>query len=341
MGGRTSLCALRKSAETGPDAELFNIFSVSGTSIITANWLPRSQKTADLITRLGVSDTPTVNDLFRVHQGVRTGDRPAFVLSASEFRSLPPGERDFFRPAAGTSTIREGRIVEEEYLFFPYAQDGKVAISALQDLKTLVPEYYASWLRPREDSLAARKGINPAQWWLLTRERQWQAGDTPKILSAAFGDKGSFGYDSEGRFVVVQGWAWFWIAGEGTRDETEADGGSDGDEGDEVDISFDTSGLPWAYAAMLNSSVFEILLAHFCPRVQGGQFHLDSHFIKNVFLPDLTDQHAGVGEDVRALEVAGRALSLGQAVDLRSIDKLTANMYGVPISEWDRAKKRG
>ena len=97
----------------------------------------------------------------------------------------------------------------------------------------------------------------------------------------------------------MQGWAWFWIAGEGTRDETEADGGSDGDEGDEVDISFDTSGLPWAYAAMLNSSVFEILLANFCPRVQGGQFHLDSHFIKNVFLPDLTDQHAGVGEDVR------------------------------------------
>ncbi len=339
-GEDESLRALRRNIETGPDEELFNIFTVSASSITSVNWLPRSQKTADLITRLGRSNLPTVEDLFNVHQGVRTGNRAAFVLSASEWRSLPERERAFFRPAAGTSTIREARIFEEEYVFFPYKQDGNVAIPTLTDLQQYVPEYYTRWLYPRQDSLAKRKGINPAQWWLLTRERQWQAGNRPKILTAAFGDRGSFGYDFGGQFVVVQGWAWLWL-GDERQENNRIQTADDEDDESEIEISFDTSSLPWAYIGILNSSIFEVLLSHFCPRVQGGQYHLDSHFVKNIFLPDLTDAHVGIGDDVRALEEAGRALGFGRPVDLGLIDRLTANVYGIPISEWNRAKTWG
>ncbi|HEY8667232.1 MAG TPA: N-6 DNA methylase [Tepidisphaeraceae bacterium] len=341
-GEDESLRALRRGQQTEPEDESFSIFIASGNSINAANWLPPSQKAAGLINQLDRSAIPRVGELFKVHQGVRTGSNRAFILSATELQSLPEPERSFFRPAAGTSTIREARLFDEEYVFFPYGADGSVILPTLDELQLRVPQYYDRWLAPQQSVLAARKKVDPSLWWLLTWERQWQAGNVPKILSAYFGDRGSFGYDKDGRFVVVQGWGWLWLRDE---DQPDAADTNDEDEDDssepEVKRSFYLTDLPWAYIAILNSSVFELLLSIFCPRVQGGQFHLSSQYIKNIFLPDLTDEHAAIADDIHALEMAGRALSLGDPVDLRSTDKLTANVYGIPMSEWDRAKKRG
>ncbi len=129
----------------------------------------------------------------------------------------------------------------------------------------------------------------------------------PKLLTAAFGDKGSFSYDSLGSFVIVQGWAWPWIGGTGSQDNE----GDDEDIESLVALPFDAGGLPWAYMAILNSSVFGISLLHFCPRVQGGEFHLDNHFVREVFLPDLTDENVAASDDVRLLKEAGTRTSFG------------------------------
>jgi hypothetical protein len=331
-GEDESLRALRRDIRTGPDEELFSIFTVDSPSVDDANWLPRSQKTTSLVSNLAASGIPTVGDLFKVRQGIRTGDRAAFLLTRAQLRLLPERERRWFKPAAGTSTIREARIFEEEYVFFPYGEDGDVLIPTLDELQRVLPDYFEKWLLPRQKVLSTRTGIKADQWWLLTRERQWQSPATPKIITAAFGDRGSFAFDADGRFAVVQGWAWLWSRGACSAVERANDGEED------ASVRFHEGGIPWAYTAILNSAPFEILLSHFCPRVQGGQYHLDSRFVGRVFLPDLLSENEILADCVHTLESAGKALSRGDAVDLRGLDKAAAQAYGTSISEWDRAR---
>jgi hypothetical protein len=146
-------------------------------------------------------------------------------------------------------------------------------------------------------------------------------------VTAYFGE-GSFSYDADGRFVVVQGYGWLW------KEDQRKEATDNYEEDQEFAISLYDSGLPWAYVAILNSSIFEVLLSAFCPRVQGGQFNLSDRFVKRIYVPDLSDENAAVADDVKELESFGRALIMDQPVDLERVDLAVARIYGVPLSEW-------
>jgi SAM-dependent methyltransferase len=309
----------------------FEVFEADPDSFTPATWLPRSRRSALLIERLRTANMPCVEELFDVHQGIRTGNNRVFVLTHSELAQLPSSERRFFRPAASSSTIRNARLEESAFVFYPYNKVGGI-FTTEDDLQKNVPTYYEQRLARAKESLESRPKIDPSKWWLLTWERQWQWEEKPKFVTASFGDAGSFAYDQVGEFVVLQGYGWLWKWDEAASSEVEPSAGDEFEA--EPTIPFHEGRLPWAYLAIFNSEAFETLLRHFCPRVQGGQFNLATQFVKSIFLPDLSDENSVSGDDVRELAELGQAVVRDKPFDYQRLSAATARVYGVPLDQW-------
>ena len=309
-----ALCALRRGSERSPSPADWDVFSVQEQSLTSASWMPRFRHSMQLVETLAASGVASVADLFDVHQGIRTGDNKAFVLSAAELASLPKKERLNFKPIASNSTIRDGTISPDEFVFFPYDSSG-LTITTEEELAKRVPRYFERWLAPGKTRLASRRGIDPNQWWRLTRPRSWQFRKQPKLTSTYFGYRGSFAYDEAGEFAVLQGYAWLW-----KRKKLQGS------------PSFDESSLPWGYLAILNSPVFETLLESSCPRVQGGQFNLSTRFVDGVFLPDLADSLRYTGALIEKLARLGRRIHSGDMPELDALDELARQAYGIPAT---------
>jgi adenine-specific DNA-methyltransferase len=280
------------------------------------NWMPRARKQLELIDALRRAGVATAGELFIVHLGIRTGLKSAFVLAENEVRDLPKRERRFFRPIASTSTIREGTIRRGEFVFYPYGETG-LLLPTEDSVKKEVPTYYSGWLQPRQDELTGRSRARAHEWWALARERPWQHAKQPKLVSKAFGGPGGFAYDTSGDFVVLQGYGWLWKGAR--RERSQAD--------------FHSSPLPFAYLALLNSSVFDLLLGLFCPRVQGGQYDLSTRFVANVFLPDLTDVERMTSDTVIELAELGRRIHEGAMPSPGVLAQASAGAYGIAGAE--------
>jgi adenine-specific DNA-methyltransferase len=303
----------------------FEIFETSAAAFTAASWMPRKKADQELIERATALGMPRVDELFDVKQGTKTGADKVFILSRIEYERLPRAERRFFRPVASSSTITDGRLIKDRWVFFPYGATG-LLIESEDELKKQLPSYFEQYLAPSRDTLQNRAEI-PNLWWKLTREREWQHQPSPKIISATWGDKGSFAYDSEGEFVAVQGRVWLWRSEEESeRNVTEED---TPDVSDDDPPNFHETELPWAYLALLNSGMFERLLAAVCPRVQGGQFDLSRQFVGQVRIPDLSDETRAPADIVVQLARAGRAMHDGKDPEIERVDELVARMYGV------------
>ncbi|MCL5961707.1 MAG: hypothetical protein M1358_20740, partial [Chloroflexi bacterium] len=250
--------------------EGWEVFESNRGIINAANWLPRSRKQNRLLDTLREMNMSTVDKLFDVRQGTKTGRDKTFVISRADYSLLPPRERRFFRPAASSSTIQNGQLCNSEFVFYPYDDTG-LLLHSEDELQRRLPTYYANYLRPVRDILKSRPRVDPNQWWKLIWERNWQHGFASKLVSKSYGEVGSFAYDKQGDYVVVQGLGWIW--------KEESD-----------DLDFHHSELPWAYLSLFNSRVFEALLACYCPRVRGGQFDLSEKYVSMVYLPNLADE---------------------------------------------------
>jgi hypothetical protein len=268
-----------------------------------------------------------VGDLFEVKQGALTGRNEAFVLSSEEFYRLPEREHRFFRVAASTRTIRRGTIIEKEYVFFPYAENGDAIFNSRSEVIENVPHYFSSKLEPQFEFLRARADFD-SRWWMLTRPRDISDQNHPKIVSAYFGGQGNFAYDFRGNVVSLHGYMWLWKGG--SLDLAESDLSNE-----DSSASFDDSILPWAYVAILNSLPFEKLLSCFCARVQGGQFNLSKRYVSDIPIPDLlsnvvpgdiTNQLAKIGQDFYASTKYGSS----------NLNSLVARAYGVQLDEWPK-----
>ena len=308
-----ALRALRQETFHTPITDHWEIFSITPDSISPNSWLPRSSKYMKLSEDLSAIGMTTVADLFDVHQGIRTGCNKAFILNINSINSLTSKERRFFRPIASNSTIRDGTLRDLEYVFYPYGIHLPELLTE-NDLQKFVPKYYEKWLEPNKNELSSRARFDKKGWWLLSQYRAWQMTRKPKLVSTYFGLRGSFAFDETGDFAVVQGHGWLWK-------QNKKDG--------ESDTEFYETYLPWAYLAILNSGIFEKLLQSFCPRVQGGQFNLSPRFVKNVFLPDLSDDLNIPAHLLRQLVEVGKKIHKGYIPEVDVIDGVVEKAYRI------------
>lgn len=290
------------------------VFPIKAHETSAESWRPLRRSVYDCRRDLKARGLPRIGSLFEIHQGVRTGNNSAFVLPADAWMSLGK-ERKYFRPAAGGASVRQGQLTQTEFVFYPYGPEGLV-LKSEQDLRDNVPHYLKQWLEPRRKELGGRAKI--ACWWSLTWPRTWQFVGSARIVSAYFGESGSFAFDTNGEYVVVNGFAWDWRKPlpEGT--------------------DFGNTRLPWAYLALLNSSVFERILSWFSVPLQGGQMRLERRFLAPIPVPDLSDEGTppNLMQDLVAL---GRSIHRGDLEAVRSrLDRAAAAAYGVPLDMVDR-----
>ncbi len=223
-----------------------------------SSWAPRSFKSWRQLDRY--KSLKTVQNLFSVRQGVRTGNNPSFLIPKEEKESLSKEEQKYFLSAVINRSIRNGALKDTDYVFYPY---GNRHIESEAELQKGLPNYYQQYLKPAKEKLINRAGIHGANWWQLTRHRIWQETQQQKIVSKYFGNAGSFAWDETGKFAVVQGYAWL--------PKTD---------------NF-TSDLGFAYSTILNSEFFENFLAAVSNNVGGGQWNLSTRFVNRIPLPDL------------------------------------------------------
>jgi hypothetical protein len=222
-------------------------------------WSPKPYKSWVLLNSL--KELGTVDKIFNVLQGIRTGYKKIFILDQETWSKLPDSEKNFFRPAVINDSIKFGYLRLIAYSFFPYGTNMEIATE--NELRDKLPVYFHSFLLPNKSKLQIRSGIDPQKWWGLTRHRTWLEKRTPKLISTYYGDKGSFAWDGQGEFVVVQGFAW--SPKKGLLNEK----------------------VSLAYLAILNSNFFSDLIAASSRHVGGGQWDLSKQYIKNIPLPNL------------------------------------------------------
>jgi hypothetical protein len=243
---------------------------------------------------------PSVCDLFDVRQGVITGLNRAFVLPVHAYNKLPKAERQYFRPALLNSTIRDGRLHLTHYLWYPYKSGDKLFRSE-RDVRETVPMYYDIYLARHKAGLSERRGMK-ARWWELIWPRLDREG--PKIVTTYYGGVGSFAFDADDKYSVVQGYSWY-------------------------PKSFKTlfeSSVSYAYVALLNTNVFIVALSGHARIVGGGQVDLSKRFLAQTPLPSLYD---GVDPALVArLIPIGKALSSGESVDRAELESLAKSVYG-------------
>lgn len=296
------------------ESQDWSVFKADRSEFSPASWLVRSREASKRLAALNAQHLPTVMDLFHVRLGVRTGHDKAFVFKKEELArlGLPAVELSHFRPVAANATIRSGRILTNRYLFYPYTETGECVFSSEEELQRGVPNFYDRVLRGHEVALKQRQSLRARHWWELVEPRStWQRRLYPKIVSTYFGQRGSFAYDEKGEFVVTQGFGWIWR-----------------------NTSAASASLPWAYLAILNSRMFQGLLAHYCPTVRGGQYDLSVRFVRNVPLPDLTDSARVTADAMSDLSEYGRIIGTGEFPPLEALDRAVSRVYGLPLEDW-------
>jgi hypothetical protein len=301
--------ALRKEPTEPISENGWELYRADLSSLPTTGWLPRSLSSSRFIREISEAGVPQVKDLFDVRLGIRTGANQAFLVSGEDFQSLAPSqeEQEFFRPVA--DEILSAGILTSRYVFYPYGPNGRPLIPDEDTLARALPTYYQRRLLPVRQDLLNRRSRRSAHWWELSEPRlSWLPYKKPKLVTPSFGRSGNFAYDASGEYAVVQGNAWFWKGGR-----------------------FDDTGLPWAYVAILNSRLFELILDYFCPRVQGGQYELYWKYTQHVLMPDLSNRDRVGAETLEILEKTGRAITALETPNWESLDKATAKGYGFPL----------
>lgn len=344
---RLDLEALSRAGAVSPALQSGEYWNISFKSTAhlkeTPNWRPRPNRIETLLERIKEATRTRVADVFDVRQGIRTGLRKAFIISAEEHSQLSKKEQAYFRSVAENRNIRGGRILHGDYVFYPSAASVE-PIRDETDLHRLVPLYYERFLKPNREELRSRKSLRERDWWHLSEPRSWLDLPQPKIISTYFGDAGSFAWDETGEYAPVQAFAWF-VSLSPRLKEFDADTEPEGERETELDDKIAYQSVPdqatiyKANLALLNSSLFESLLSEFCPRVAGGQYDLSPRYVNHIPIPDLwalSVETSILGSDLRSLAAEGERIHLEGLASIRSsdIDYLVAEMYRVPLESW-------
>ncbi|MCL5035964.1 MAG: SAM-dependent methyltransferase [Chloroflexi bacterium] len=290
------------------DEQGYSIYPDPSLRESSENWAPCSYKSYKVFELLQEKNIPLVKELFKIHQGARTGLNEVFIMKKSVYQDLPKKEKRYFRPALYRESIKQSVLNDLTYVFYPYDKN-LPEICDEADLAKHLKTYYENFLLKNKNKLEERAKIDTNRWWELTWHRGWQVEREPKLVSTSFGKSGYFAWDNTGDYVVVQGHYW-----EPKRHQKRA--------------HFDED-IGLAYLAILCSPLIDILLANVSKHVGGGQWDLSSKFIQNMPMPDLLDQNIEI-DILNELKKIGNSINQERDYDIKHLNKLVLSMYRLP-----------
>ena len=208
----------------------------------------------------------TVQDIFNVKQGIRTGNNKVFKISKDFYNGLPDNEKAFFKPEIDNYAIKKGVLSIVNYVWFPYSDEKQILINDEEELKQKVPTYFTQSLSPNKQQLISRKK-KIQYWWSLSDYAPRLLPITSKLISSEFGRSGSFAFDKEGVFVVERGNAWI------------------------PKKEFKREDYYYFYLALFNSSFFEELLSIYSKQLAGGKWYdLGKKYTADIPIPEITSE---------------------------------------------------
>ncbi len=89
-----------------------------------------------------------VANVFKVEQGVRTGNNLVFKVSSYNFETLPDNEKKYFRPVIDNESITNGFLHKGGYIWYPYDKNGLI-LKSEDELEENVPTFYQNVLLER------------------------------------------------------------------------------------------------------------------------------------------------------------------------------------------------
>lgn len=303
-----ALLELRKmqySGGTSKDGIDFSIFKPSQFPIIQDTWKPVSLKEHTLIRSLkmhiAAGKLSTVSEIFKVQQGIRTGNNDVFKISMKVFLSLPDEEKKYFRPVTDNESISNGKLETINYVWYPYNEDG-IMINNEKEFKQNAPTFFKK-LHPFKDELSIRARKDVENWWQLSEHRAWQRSSELKLISTEFGNSSSFAIDLKGNSVVERGYAW------------------------QPKKKF-TSKDYFFYLALFSSPFFDKLLSIYSKELAGGKWYdLGKKSTKYIPIPNVHDEEIRKGEHYGKMVGLGKRLSEGDDYVKAVINEVVSAYY--------------
>ena len=298
------------------------LFPADTNQLRNSTWRILTPQQRLIMDALDAAQTPVVNSLFDIAQGVQTGNRDVFLLDEIRYSRLLRKEKQFFRKALMTDSITDGEIVRIYYLFFPHSEEGPLFADETE-VSQAVPTYFKRVLKPNEQALRGRASLVRAgreDWWGLMHPRKYSFDYSSRIISKFFGTEGSFIFDEAAEFLPSTGHVWWPNA---------AITGLDGT----PDLStFEKHLVLRAYTTLLNSRIFIRLVSLRSTILSGGQYDLSRRFVGGTFVPNLWEKATDplVSTAVEQMAKACGGLSRVANHDSRLVDQLVVQLYGVP-----------
>lgn len=254
---------------------------------INENWKVNSYKEQELRKKLQklslLGKLKTVQEIFNVRQGIRTGNNQIFIIKNELYFQIPENERTYFKPSADNESIKKGTITIKNYIWYPYDSNGMRLINE-NDLQTHIPYFYDNYLLPNKKNLISRSRKDINTWWHLSEHRSWLRDNYPKLVSTEFGRAGSFAFDENGNFAVERGNGWL------------------------PKKEFDEIEDYYFYLSVFNSTFFEELLSIYSKQLAGGKWYdLGKLHTKDMPIPLIS-------EDLRSSFVFERLVYFGKLI---------------------------
>ncbi|MDD2284074.1 MAG: hypothetical protein PHQ11_01545 [Paludibacter sp.] len=237
-----------------------------------------------------------ITDVFSINQGALLGVKNVFKISSKEYNSILTEEKRYFRPVLTNDSIRTGKIIINEYVWFPYDKNGLI----FKDENNLASvDFYKTRLLPNKEILEKRSGIN--HWWSLTRPRNWQFTQEPRLFSNRFGNSNSFGFDKKGDCVIEEGNAFI------------------------PKKEFQTTDY-YFYLALFSSSIFDLLLSIYSKPIMSG-YDLGKIQIKNIPIPNIQKNNLRENGAYLKLSELGKELENGNSFIKPVIDDILKSYF--------------
>ena len=274
----------------------YSVYAAEHIGCDGGSWAPRPYAAYHLLQEVG--HLPKAASLFDVSQGTITGLNNVFLVRREYVEGLPKGERKYFRPAVVNNSITNGLLNDNTYVFYPHGHG--LEIDSEDTLLKKLKVFSADRLVPNKTALRKRSATKRDKWWALTRPRQKLDAKGPKLISTYFGGAGSFAWDSDGRYVPIQGYGW-------------------------TPKSNAVAGCEAAYLALLNHPLIDTLLSGVSNNLSGGQWNLSERYVNHLPLPKLR----AADTVTVALTVIGNALTHGMPVDRDMWNRSVGAAFGL------------